>query len=211
MVSSKTFACFSWNVRGLGDTQKCDKVLTELIDAKPHIVALQETKLSSLTPSKIRSFLPSHLDSSLYNASLRTTGGILTAWDSSQFTQISCLTRRYSNSVTLALVADGTQFCLTNVYATATAPEKPAFLAELQEIVPTPDVPWIIMGDFNLIRTAADKNNNNFNRAEAAGFNDAIDNIGQLEIPLTDWSYTWSNNRSHPTLVRLDRVFVNLA
>lgn len=117
------------------------RVLAELIDAKPNIVALQETKLSSFTSSKIRSFLPSRLDNSLYNASLGASGGILRVWDSSQFNQLSCLTRRYNLLINFALAADGTQFCLTNVYAPTNATEKPGFLAELRELAPAPHTP----------------------------------------------------------------------
>jgi hypothetical protein len=42
-------------------------------------------------------------------------------------------------------------------------------------------------------------------------FNDLINLLELLEIPLVDRAYTWSNKRENPTLVRLDRCFVNLA
>jgi len=40
-------------------------------------------------------------------------------------------------------------------------------------------------------------------------FNDAVDELGLLELPLLDSLYTWSNKRATPTLARLDRAFVN--
>ena len=43
------FCC--WNVRGLGQSQKCSDVLSELIAINPHACFLQETKLSSITNS----------------------------------------------------------------------------------------------------------------------------------------------------------------
>lgn len=42
-------------------------------------------------------------------------------------------------------------------------------------------------------------------------FNDTINDLGFIEIPLRDRAYTWSNKRERPTLVHLDRVFVNMA
>lgn len=43
----KTFVLCFWNVRGLGDQEKCDNVLSELLSASPNLVLLQETKLES--------------------------------------------------------------------------------------------------------------------------------------------------------------------
>ena len=46
------------------------------------------------------------------------------------------------------------------------------------------------MGDFNLTRTPVDKNNDHFNAAEANGFNDLINSLCLIEIPLSDRAYT---------------------
>lgn len=43
----------------------------------------------------------------------------------------------------------------------------------------------------------------------AARFNEAIDALALLELPLLDRLYTWSNKRAEPTLARLDRAFIN--
>lgn len=50
-----------------------------------------------------------------------------------------------------------------------------------------------------------------FNYQEANLFNDTLDELAVLEIPLLDRAFTWTNNREYPTLVKLDRVFVNLS
>ena len=42
-------------------------------------------------------------------------------------------------------------------------------------------------------------------------FNDTLDRLGVVELPLLDRLYTWSNKRPSPVLARLDRVFVNHA
>jgi hypothetical protein len=65
------------------------------------------------------------------------------------------------------------------------------------------------MGDFNLLRAPRDKSNGNFNSSEAALFNDFINNLGLLEIPLLDRQFTWSNQQNTPILARLYRVLVN--
>jgi hypothetical protein len=40
-------------------------------------------------------------------------------------------------------------------------------------------------------------------------FNDTIESLRVVEVPLLDKLFTWSNRRVCPTLERLDRVFVN--
>lgn len=61
-----------------------------------------------------------------------------------------------------------------------------------------------------MIRYSHEKNNDNFRRSEAEAFNDAIQDLCLIELPLIDRQYTWSNHRSTPTLERLDRAFINL-
>jgi hypothetical protein len=67
----------------------------------------------------------------------------------------------------------------------------------------------MVIGDFNLMCFASDKNNSSFRQDEADAFNDTINNLALIELPLTDRLYTWSSNRYEPTLQSVDRVFVN--
>jgi endonuclease/exonuclease/phosphatase family metal-dependent hydrolase len=69
---------------------------------------------------------------------------------------------------------------------------------------------WLLMGDFNLICGASNKNNNNINQPLCDLFNSTLDTLVLLEIPLLDRKFTWSNLRANPTLERIDRVFFNL-
>ena len=62
-------------------------------------------------------------------------------------------------------------------------------------------------GDFKLIYQAEDKNNTNLDRAMMGRFRRFLNEVEVKEIPLLGRKYTWSNERSSPTLVRLDRAF----
>lgn len=74
------------------------------------------------------------------------------------------------------------------------------FLDEITQIAPPNSEPCLIVGDFNLIRYPHEKNNNNFHAQEAAAFNDAINSLALIELPLLDRRFTWSNNRENPVL-----------
>jgi len=83
------------------------------------------------------------------------------------------------------------------------------FLAELISCQPTQPTPWICLGDFKLIYEARDKNNGNINRALMSRFRRALDASELFELRLQNRRYTWSNGRTTPTLIHLDRVFYN--
>lgn len=100
---------------------------------------------------------------------------------------------------------------ITNVYAPASPELRPAFLDGLSLSLPPNHTPWMVCGDFNMIRYTHEKNNNNFRWSEAEAFNDYINDMCLIELPLLDRMFTWSNKRNTPTLERLDRVFINLA
>jgi hypothetical protein len=58
-----------------------------------------------------------------------------------------------------------------------------------------------------MIYQASDKNNDNLDRAMMGRFRRFLNEVDLKEIPLLGHKYTWSNERSSPTLVRLDRAF----
>ncbi|XP_021317616.1 uncharacterized protein LOC110435860 [Sorghum bicolor] len=69
--------------------------------------------------------------------------------------------------------------------------------------------PWILLGDFNLVCSPADKNNGQINSSLASAFNEAILDLLLIEIELSDRLYTWTNKQSNPILAKLDRAFTN--
>jgi endonuclease/exonuclease/phosphatase family metal-dependent hydrolase len=67
----------------------------------------------------------------------------------------------------------------------------------------------LLAGDFNLIRCATDKNSGHVSARLCDAFNDTIESLGIVEVPLLDKLFTWSNHRENHTLELLDRVFIN--
>jgi hypothetical protein len=83
--SFQTFKIMLWNVRGIGDLDKCDVVRDAIMTAAPSIVCLQETKLQDVTEFSAKRFLPPSLDSLHFISATNSRGGILVAWSSSIF------------------------------------------------------------------------------------------------------------------------------
>lgn len=100
-------------------------------------------------------------------------------------------------------------FNQTTCYGLADDRRKEEFLQEMISSKPPAGTPWLIMGDFNLIYKASDKNNLNLNRRLMGKFRAVLDDCELMEICLQNQKFTWSNERENPTLVRLDRAFCN--
>ena len=86
-----TMKILNWNVRGLGDDDKCSLVRDVITSCCPSVVCLQEIKLPSLSLFKMRSFLPASYKDHTAMPLDGAAGGILVAWDSSNVTgQLVC-------------------------------------------------------------------------------------------------------------------------
>ena len=65
-------------------------------------------------------------------------------------------------------------------------------------------------GDFNMIHTPEEKNNNNFNPRWSFMFNAIIESLNLKEIKLTGRHYTWASRRETLTFEKLDRVLASV-
>lgn len=210
LMINLNFLIASWNIRGLNDKDKCKDVLAELTEIKPSISLLQETKLNDCDRIKAKSFLPHLCDQFESLPSTGTRGGMINAFSSRLFTLQSAKRSAYTLTICLRTYLSPNEIWITNVYAPTEHALKQSFLDEFKSIAPTTPTPWIVLGDFNLMRFSTDKNNNNFRQNEADSFNDTINSLSLIELPLLDRAFTWSSNRQNPTLQKIDRAFINL-
>lgn len=112
--------------------------------------------------------------------------------------------------IKLTLLIDGFTTWCTAVYGPQTDAQKVQFLDELRLIKQHRLGAWMFCGHFNMVYCAADKNNNRLHRQPMGRFRQFLNELELKELHLHDRLYTWSNERSHPTLERIDRVFVSL-
>lgn len=95
------------------------------------------------------------------------------------------------------------------VYGPADHSLSAMFLDELSSKIDSCNLPLLIGGDFNLLRSPIEKNNDNFSWPLADAFNDFISDCAICEIPRTGARFTWSNHQANPVRSVLDRVFVS--
>lgn len=196
-----------WNVRGLNAGAHWDAVRELVVAERPSLVCLQETKLSVISHFDVMQILGAGYDYT-YLPAAGTRGGILVAWKASAWSVTHICPRTYSTSARVKLNCDDSEMWRTTVYGPSSEADKPAFLEELHELCVVHSGPWLLNGDFNLIYRAQDKNNNRLNRRLLGQFRRFLNEAELDEIHLSGRLYTWSNERSHPTLERIDRFFV---
>jgi exonuclease III len=194
-----------WNVRGLNSSARQDSVRTLVTSSQVDIVCLQETKFAAVSQRVLLTMLGSDFLNYIELPSNGASGGIRVAWRNSVGTTGENRRDQHSISIQFRLQA-GQTWWLTCVYGPQGNDEMISFLQELQDIRSATQGPWIIVGDFNLIYKAEDKNNHNYNRAMMGCFRRLIDDLGLKDIPLHGRKFTWSNQHTNPTLVCLDRA-----
>lgn len=78
--------------------------------------------------------------------------------------------------------------------------ERELFLQLFSNIIMPLDRPWIILGDFNMIRSPKNRNKPSANIQRMLDINMAISQLGVQEILVKGQVYTWSNMQRHPLL-----------
>jgi exonuclease III len=168
------------------------------------IVCFQETKMELIYSSTVLETLGSEFDDYVYLPAIGTRGGILLAWKSRA---VSITDPMFTtNSITAKVsTAAGTPWWLSVVYGPQDDADKIAFLQELRDVRAACTGPWLLCGDFNLIYQDEDKNNGNLNRRMMGRFRRLLNDLVLKEIYLSGRRFTWSNERSPPTLSHIDR------
>ncbi|XP_071685294.1 uncharacterized protein [Lolium perenne] len=199
----------SLNVRGLNNLAKRDAVREFVVSVKVNVVALQETHLAVFDPFMVMQCLGPSFDGFAYLPAQETRGGILLAWDSSVVCvdQVSFDTFSLNAEVT---APGGEPWWVTVVYGPQRKEDKFLFLRELEERRALCIGPWLIIGDFNMILRASEKNNDNLDLGMMARFRDFVRSMELKDLYLHGRLFTWSNARENPTLTRIDRALVSV-
>jgi hypothetical protein len=95
---------------------------------------------------------------------------------------------------------------VVNVYGLVQIVRKANFLKEIRQKISNMEDPFIMGGDFNLIRFTWEKSSRNVNQTWMTAFNDFIREDGIKEMGRKGCKFTWSNKQTTPIMSVLDRV-----
>lgn len=120
-----------------------------------------------------------------------TRGGIILAANEKIFNLTHCDLRLLSLTAMVTMREANVSWKITVVYGPQEDAAKLLFLQELQQVAQVTLPPWLILGDFNLIYKAEDKNNNRLDRRMMQQFKATIDRLQVKELNLQGKKFTW--------------------
>ncbi|XP_042980144.1 uncharacterized protein LOC122310314 [Carya illinoinensis] len=114
-------------------------------------------------------------------------------------------------SITITMVENSKTILMTIVYAKCYYQERRRLWRDL-EVTNLQNVPWIVVGDFNIIRNDSERRGGRPRiSATIEDFNNAIDICGLMEMKFSGSMLSWCNGHANLTRswARLDRGFLN--
>jgi hypothetical protein len=204
----------SINIRGLGGVVK-RKYLKELVTKERlDFIAIQETKLESISDGLCWSIWGSEDCQWAFLPSSGNSGGILSIWNKSIASLKFSFTGMGFVGVCLEYGALRQECFVVNVYSSCDFSDKRRLLETL--VLTKRSLGrgvWGVVGDFNAVlhqdeRRGANLPNVSTPRSEVAGFGEFIRDMELIDLPILGRKFTWC----HPngiSMSRIDRMMVS--
>jgi exonuclease III len=208
-TQNKNKKVLSWNIREMNDSRKWPAIRNTIEESTCIAFCFQETKKNSIDPSFLKKLCPRRFNKFEFHPLDGASGGLLTVWNGSQFFGELIDSNRFALTVKLTSLQSGHQWFLTNVYGPCSPPSKAESTNWLYNLDTSSYDLWMMLGDFNLIRSPDNRNRPSGNTNDMMLFNDIISHLDLVEVPLKNRAYTWSNMQQNSLLEKLDLVFTS--
>jgi exonuclease III len=193
-----------WNVRGINSQGRWDDLSNKISESNCNILCLQETKRENFDSSYLKNFCPRRMNQFVFSPSVGNSGGLITIWNSSVFSGRLISKSFFQITMEFTCTFSLQKIYITNIYAPCSDDGRLEFTQWLNSLDSSEYELWMIMGDFNLIRSQADRNRPGGNVNNMMLFNSLIQLHDLEEIPLKGRAFTWSNMQDTPLLEKLD-------
>ncbi|GJV14199.1 RNA-directed DNA polymerase, eukaryota, reverse transcriptase zinc-binding domain protein [Tanacetum coccineum] len=192
------------------DVRGCKKSLRKMINGigVSMILGIQETKMTKLELFQLRSMWGNfNFD---YGCSMArgTSGGLVTLWDPNVFIK----KRMWCSDNYIILEGKRKNveevFYIINVYGPQHQPDKSTLWSFLRNFILNHPGKVILFGDLNEVRYESERFGSIFSSGDAAIFNDFIQDIGLIDLPMGGRNFTWMN-KVGSKMSKLDRFLIS--
>jgi hypothetical protein len=170
------------------------------------IVCLQETKLDFISSRIISSLWGCPYVDWCYVASNGASGGILLMWDKRVVSRLEMEVGDYVVACMFKNVVDGFEWAFARVYGPNDNSDRRWLWDEMAGLLSFWELPWVLGGDFNVIRFPSERSGGRRISSAMREFSDFIFERGLMDLPLSRGICTWSNSQSWS---RIDRFLVS--
>jgi len=205
----RAFRVFIWNIREFGQDGRRRQIKEYLRQEDVDIVGFQETIRQDFSIMELEA-LSRHKFVWTWVTTAGHSGGILLGVKEDTFEVDDMDRGEFFVSMALTHKQSRFKWVVVIFYGPANHRRSPQFLLELKAKVEHMETPVLVAGDFNLIRSAANKSSANLDLNSIRLFNDCIADLALREITRVGARFTWTNNRLDPVRSVLDRVFVSV-
>ena len=99
---------------------------------------------------------------------------------------------------------------LVSVYGPCQGPARDEFVQWLYNLDIRFGQNWLLLGDFNFMRSLENRNLPGGDVNDIFLFNEIIGHLGLVELPIKGRQYTWSNMQTSPLLEQIDWFFTSV-
>lgn len=210
MVLLHTWNVLCWNVHGLNSPDKQLALMNAINSSGCTVICIQESKMQTFDASTLKMLCPRRFDSFAFIPAVGASGGIITIWCSNVFDGTVFLSEQFALGVEFSSKQSSQRWKLVNVYGPCQGDPRTSFMKWLFEVDIPSNEDWLILGDFNYIRSPENRNKPGGGVNDMFTFNDFIREQCLTELPIKGRNYTWSNMQQHPLLEQLDWFFTTL-
>lgn len=201
----------NWNVHGINSPAKRRAILIFLAEHQCNIIYIQEVKMQAISKAFVVEMLePRFCDTFIYKPATGSKGGMLIARSSDLAITHEPLADG-ANSIIGQIMdkSNNDRWTIMDVYGPQDDVAKVLFIEEFKGLKQFALPCWMVLGDFNLIKKAKEKNDRNINLQMMGRFNSAVDDLELTEYPLLGRRFTWSNECDNVTVTKIDRILVS--
>ena len=193
MVLHVNWNVLCWNVRGLNSEAKQLALSNAINSCGCAVICLQETKKPSFDHTFIKSCCPKCFDQFDFVPSRGASGGLAMIWNSAIFTATTIAHEDFALVTWFQSTQSAHFWTLVNVYGPCQGVNRVNFINWLMALNIPSNEDWLLVGDFNFIRSPDNRNKPGGSYSDMITFNDFIRSQALIELPIKGREYTWSN------------------
>ncbi|XP_071695825.1 uncharacterized protein [Rutidosis leptorrhynchoides] len=174
----------------------------------PDVLAIQESKRKNVKDGLVEMLWGHQNFNFVFKSVIGFSGGLILIWDPSRFNVVGTVERDYFLGIRGRWVGKSADSIIINVYGPHNDNLKHKFWKSLENIMQVNIDYWVLCRDFNEVRKRSERKNCDFIANRAKMFNDFIDTMHLIEIPMGGTKFTIFSDDSLKYR-KLDRFLVS--